>query len=148
MCLEFLNVLKLYSGRSEFSSFRKVNCISQFCPAYNFIKSQDLTLLFWIFVCLSIDEINNWNSDLFDETDVDENDSKEDNNVVQNSVAFSYSDAINATNMLIKRSEQNAYLTAKHMSNLLQIQWDIVKKQILKPSKQTKLTIFFIQSNE
>ena len=56
---------------------------------------------------LSIDAIENWNSDLFHET------------VVQNSVAISYSDAINAANMLIKWSERNAALTAKHMSNLL-----------------------------
>ena len=87
---------------------------------------------------LSMDEIENWNSNLFDETDVDESDSEADNNVVQNSAAISYSDAINAANMLIKCSEQNADLTAKHMSNLLQIRSDIVKKQILKPPKQTK----------
>ena len=55
---------------------------------------------------------------MFDETDVNENDSEEDKNVVQNSVAVSYSDAINATNMLIK---QNAKVTVKHTSNLLQI---------------------------
>ena len=79
---------------------------------------------------LSIDEIENWNSDLFDETDVDESDIEEDNNVVHNSVAISYFNAINAVNMMIKWSEQNADLTAKHMSNLLQIRSDIVKKQI------------------
>ena len=45
---------------------------------------------------LAIDEIGNWNSDLFDATDVDESDSEEDNYAVQNSVAISYSDAINA----------------------------------------------------
>ena len=73
---------------------------------------------------------------MFDETDVDESDSEEDNNVVQNSFAISYSDAINAANMLIKWSEQNADLTAKHMSNLLQIRSDIVKKQILKQQKK------------
>ena len=79
---------------------------------------------------MSIDEIENWNSDLFDETDVVESDSEADNNVDQN-----------AANMLIKWSEQNAALTAKHMS-LLQIRSDIVKKQILKPPKQTKFTSF------
>ena len=47
-------------------------------------------------VVLSIDEMENFNSDLFDETDVDESDSEEDNYAVQNSVAISYSDAINA----------------------------------------------------
>ena len=42
-------------------------------------------------VVLSIDEMENFNSDLFDETDVDESDSEEDNNAVQNSVAISNS---------------------------------------------------------
>ena len=45
--------------------------------------------------------MENWNSDFFDETVVDESDSEEDNHVVQNSIAISYSDAINAANMLI-----------------------------------------------
>ena len=44
---------------------------------------------------------------------MDESDSEEDNNVVQNSVAILYSDAINAANMWIKWSEQNADFTAK-----------------------------------
>ena len=79
-------------------------------------------------VVLSIDEIENFNSDLFDETDVDESDSEEDNYAVQNSVAISYSDAINAVNMLIKWIEQNADLTAKHLSNLPPIRSDIGKK--------------------
>lgn len=97
---------------------------------------------------LSIDEIENWNADAFDETDVDESDNEEDDNAVQIPVSVSYTDAINAANVLIKWSEQNADLTAKHMSNLLQLRSDIVKKQILKPPKQTKLTTFFTQSNK
>ena len=52
---------------------------------------------------------------------MDQSDSEEDNNVVQNSVAISYAHSINAANMLGKWSEQNADLTAKHMSNLLHI---------------------------
>ena len=83
---------------------------------------------------------------MFDETDVDESDSDEDNNFVQNSVVISYSDAITAANILIKWSEQHADSTAKHMSHLLQIRSDIVKKRILKPPKQTKLTMFLTQS--
>ena len=79
---------------------------------------------------LSIDEMENWNSDLFDETDVHKSDSEEHNHAVQNSVVISYSDAINAANMLIK-------CKCKHISNLLQIRCDIVKKQILKsPNSQ------------
>ena len=39
---------------------------------------------------LSIDEIENWNSALFDETDMGESDSEEDNHIVQNSVAISH----------------------------------------------------------
>ena len=97
------------------------------------------------YAVLSINEIENCNSNLFDETDLIESNSEEDNNVVQNSVSISYSDPIN---MLIKRSEQNADLTAKHMSNLLRIRSDAMKKHILKPPKQTKLTTFFTQSNK
>lgn len=99
---------------------------------------------------LSIDEIENWNADVFDETDVEEIDSnsEDDNGAVGNSIPVLYTDAINAANMLIKWSEQNADLTAKHMSNLLQLRADIVMKQILKPPKQTKLTTFSTQSNE
>lgn len=97
---------------------------------------------------LSIEEIENWNADAFDETDVDQTDSEEDDGAVGNSVSVSYTDAINAANVLIKWSEQNADLTAKHMSNLLQLRSDVVKKQTLKPPKQTKLTTFFTESNE
>ena len=88
---------------------------------------------------MSINEIENWNSDLFDKTDIDESDSEENNNVVQNSVAISYSEAINAANMFIKWSEQNADFKFRFQNRS-----DIVKTQELKPPKQT----FFTQSNE
>ena len=78
---------------------------------------------------------------MFDETDVDESDSEEDNNVVQNS------DAINAANMLIKRSEQNTDLTAKHMSNLLQISDRYREETNIETNKtdQTHILLFAIK---
>lgn len=99
---------------------------------------------------LSIDEIENWNADAFDETDVEESDAESEDNeaATGNRDHVSNTDAINAANMLIKWSEQNADVSAKHMSNLLQLRADIVKKQILKPPKQTTLTTFFTKSNE
>lgn len=79
---------------------------------------------------LSIDEIENWNADIFDETDVDGNDSESEDNetATEKSNHVSYTDAINAANLLMKWSEQNADVSAKHMSNLLQLRSDIVKK--------------------
>lgn len=98
---------------------------------------------------LTIDEIENWNADTLDETDVDSNDEDdhEDNNA-ENSVSVSFTDAINAANVLIKWTEQNADLASKYMYNLLNMRSDIVKKQLLKPPKQTKLTSFFAKPNE
>ena len=62
------------------------------------------------------------------ETNVAKSESEEDNNVLQNAVAISCSDAINAANMWNKSSEQNVALTAKHRSKLLQIRSDSRKK--------------------
>ena len=69
--------------------------------------------------------------------------SEESDVVIESSGPVSYTDAINATNLLINWVEQNADVSGKHMSNLLSLRSDVVKKHILKPPKQMKLTSFF-----
>lgn len=95
---------------------------------------------------MTVEEIEIWNADSFDETEAESESSEEDEVVPENEHVL-HTDAIHAVNKLIKWSENNTDLTDKHMFNLLQLRSDIVKKQLLKPPKQTKLTSFFSTPN-
>lgn len=122
--------------------------LSELIPSqsiYDEIISETQTLLAQLGVdVLSIEEIEEWNDDVVhDEVDSDVSNEDEDENPDNESnQSIPYNDAIDAVNALMKWCTSDVQYGQKHMSNLIALRSDIVKKHFSKTQKQTKLDDF------
>lgn len=93
---------------------------------------------------LSIEEIEEWNEDIIDdETDCDVSSEDENENPKgECNEPIPYSVAIDAVNALMKWCASDVQHGQKHMTNLIALRSDIVKKHFSKTQKQTKLDHF------
>lgn len=127
--------------------------LSDLIPSYDIYKgivheTQQLLLNIATDSMCSLDDIEEWNDDIFEESDMDvdvdnEEEVDPDGDSINESPPVAYSDALTAVNTLIKRSEHNKEYSNKHIANLIELRTDIVRNQFVKPHKQTLLTNFF-----
>lgn len=97
---------------------------------------------------LTIEEIEEWNSNFDeneneDECDIETSDEQSSEEESPPQPAVSYGDAINAVNLFLKWADKDMEYSNKHLSNLLELRSDIVKNHFTKPQEQMKLDSYF-----
>lgn len=115
-------------------------------PVYDelIIETRQLLSQIAVDTTISTEEIETWNADIInDEADCVISSGSDDECEHQVDPPIPYGEALNAVNTLIKWATNDMQYESKHMSSLLTLRTDIVKKHFTKPQKQTKLNDFF-----
>lgn len=125
------------------------------CETYDEVIQTNLNLLTEVVpnVSVSIQEIDTWNEDAFEdisESELSSNNEASDNgddDVVDATPAISHLTAIESVNNLLKWCKNHEPFSSKHTSSLLALRNDIVLESVRKPQKQTSITDYLPKLN-